>query len=73
MTLEEIFSDYIRENRDGARSEMYFFEMQRGPPAAIRRAALCEMPSGKRPHAQVRVICYNHDAQYQRANQTSYD
>lgn len=48
MTLGEIVSDYIRNYRDDARSEMRFFESQRSPSEAIRKAALCELPSGER-------------------------
>src|SRR5206468_10453969 len=51
MTLEEIVSDYIRRYRNDARTEMRFFEIQRSASAAIRKAALCQMPSRKRhPH-----------------------
>jgi hypothetical protein len=55
MTLEEIVSDYIREYRPYARAEMRFFEVQRSPSAAIRKAALCELPSGKRHPHQRRI------------------
>ncbi len=55
MTFEEIVSDYIREYRDDARAEMRFFEIQRSPSAAIRKAALCELPSGKRHPHQRRI------------------
>lgn len=55
MTLDEIVSDYIREYRDRARAEMRFFEIQRSPSAAIRKAALCELPSGKRHPHQRRI------------------
>lgn len=57
MTLDEIVSDYISEYRDDAHSEMRFFEIQRSPSAAIRRAALCELPSGKRHPHQRRIPC----------------
>lgn len=55
MTLDEIVSDYIREFRDKARAEMRFFEIQRSPSAAIRKASLCELPSGKRHPHQRRI------------------
>jgi hypothetical protein len=55
MTLDEIVSDYIREYRDDALEEMRFFEIQRSPSAAIRKAALCELPSGKRHPHQHRI------------------
>ncbi len=53
MTLDEIVSDYICEYRERARSEMRFFEVQRSPSAAIRKAALCELPTAslkRHPH-----------------------
>jgi len=55
MTFDEIVSDYIREYRDDARAEMRFFEIQRSPAAAIRKAALCELPSRKRHPHQRRI------------------
>jgi hypothetical protein len=55
MTSEEVVSDYIREYRDDARAEMRFFEFQRRPSEAIRKAALCELPSGKRHPHQRRI------------------
>jgi hypothetical protein len=55
MTLDEIVSDYIREYRDDARKEMRFFEIQRSASEAIRKAALCELPSGKRHPHQRRI------------------
>jgi hypothetical protein len=42
MNLDEIISDY-------------FFEIQRSPSVAIRKAALCELPSGKRHPHQYRI------------------
>jgi hypothetical protein len=51
MTLDEIVSHYIGHYRDHARAEMRFFEIQCNPSAAIQKAALCALPSGKRhPH-----------------------
>ena len=55
MTLDEIVSDYIHEYRDDARAEMRFFEIQRSPSTAIRKAALCELPVGKRHPHQRRI------------------
>lgn len=51
MTFDEIVSNYIRNYRDAAREEMETFRRERNRTAAIRRAALCELPDGKRhPH-----------------------
>lgn len=55
MTLNEIVSDYIREYRDEARKEMRFFEILRSPSEAIRKAALSELPGGKRHPHQRRI------------------
>ena len=55
MTFDEIVSDYIREYRDDASAEMRFFEIQRSPSAAIRKAAQCDLPSGKRHPHQRRI------------------
>src|SRR4051812_47652994 len=55
MSLDEIIGDYIRNDRDAARAEMRFFEIQRSPSAAIRKAALCELHSGKRHPHQRRI------------------
>lgn len=51
MTFDEIVSDYTRNYRDAAGEEMETFRRERNCGAAIRRAALCEFPNGKRhPH-----------------------
>ena len=51
MTLNQIVAAYIREYRDAARVEMDTFRQERSRVSAIRRAALCEFPDGKRhPH-----------------------
>jgi hypothetical protein len=51
MTFDDIVSDYIRNYRGAARAEMEIFRRERSRAAAIRRAALCEFPDGKRhPH-----------------------
>ena len=55
MTFDDIVADYIREYRDDARAEMRFFEIQRSPTEAIRKAALCQMPGGKRHPHQRRI------------------
>lgn len=55
MTLDEIVSDYIRKYRDGARAEMDTFRNEKSGTAAIRRAALCELPDGKRHPHQYRI------------------
>lgn len=48
MNFDEIIAAYIRDHRDTAQAEMRFFEIQRGLAGAIRDAALCRLPSGKR-------------------------
>jgi hypothetical protein len=55
VTLDEIVGDYIGKYRDDARKEMRCFEIQRSPSEAIRKAALCELPSGKRHPHQRRI------------------
>lgn len=55
MTLDEIVSDYIREYREGARAEMDTFRNEKSRTSAIRRAALCESPDGKRHPHQYRI------------------
>jgi hypothetical protein len=55
VTLNEIVRDYIREYREDARKEMRFFEILRSPSEAIRKAALCELPGGKRHPHQRRI------------------
>lgn len=55
MTLSEIVTDYIREHRDNTRAEMRFFEIQRDLTQAIRKAALCVLPSGERHPHQRRI------------------
>ena len=55
MTFDEIVNDYTYEYRDEARAEMCFFEIQRTPSVAIRKAALRELPSGKRHPHQRRI------------------
>ncbi|HLH29753.1 MAG TPA: hypothetical protein VKY31_01030 [Terriglobia bacterium] len=55
MTLDEIVSHYIGHYRDHARAEMRFFEIQHSPSAAIHKAALCVLPSGKRHPHQRRI------------------
>ncbi len=69
MTLDDIVSDYIGEYRENARKEMRYFEIQRSPSEAIRKAALCELPSGKRhPHQRriPRALLEQAEAQLQR-------
>ena len=51
MTFDEIVASYIREYRDAARMEMDTFRREKNRASAIRRAAACEFPDGKRhPH-----------------------
>jgi hypothetical protein len=55
MTFDEIVSGYIDQYRHEARAEMRFFEIQRKRSEAIRKAALCMLPSGKRHPHQRRI------------------
>lgn len=55
MTLNAIVDHYIRHCRAQARAEMRFFEIQRSAFQAIRKAALCLLPSGKRHPHQRRI------------------
>jgi hypothetical protein len=55
MTIDEIVSDYIRQYRPHARSEMRFFVDQRSAAVAIEKAAFCTLPNGKRHPHQYRV------------------
>lgn len=55
MTLEEIVSAYIRDYRNGTREEMETFRLEKSRASAIRRAALCEFPDGKRHSHQYRI------------------
>jgi len=55
MTLDEIVSSYIREYRTFARAEMRSFEKESTLRDAIRRAALCQWPNGKRHEHQYRI------------------
>ncbi len=55
MTLDEIVKDYIRTQRPYSGAEMKDFANEPSPSAAIRRAALCELKSGKRHDHQRRI------------------
>lgn len=55
MMLAEVVDTYIRDCRDPARSEMRFFEIHQSLAPAIRDAALCRLPSGKRHPHQRRI------------------
>jgi hypothetical protein len=55
MTLDEIVKDYIRTQRPYTGDEMKDFANEPSPSAAIRRAALCELKSGKRHDHQRRI------------------
>lgn len=51
MTLDEIVAGYIRQYRERAEVEMDDFRREMNRVSAIRRAALCEFPDGRRhPH-----------------------
>lgn len=55
MTLAEIVNDYICTQRPHTGEEMTDFAKESSPSAAIRRAALCELKSGKRHDHQRRI------------------
>jgi len=55
MTLDEIVNDYIRTQRPYTSEEMMDFANEPSPSGAIRRAALCELKSGKRHDHQRRI------------------
>jgi len=55
MTLDEIVSSYIREYRTLARAEIRSFEKESTLGDAVRRAALCQWPNGKRHEHQYRI------------------
>ncbi|HEX4021944.1 MAG TPA: hypothetical protein VHX63_12415 [Acidobacteriaceae bacterium] len=55
MTLDEIVNDYIRTQRPYTGKEMMDFANEPSPSTAIRRAALCELKSGKRHDHQRRI------------------
>lgn len=55
MTLDEIVKNYIRTQRPYTGQEMIDFANEPSPSAAIRRAALCELKSGKRHDHQRRI------------------
>lgn len=53
--LSDVVDDYIREHRANAAREMKFYAGQRTLADAVRRAAACELPSGKRHSHQRRI------------------
>ena len=55
MTLDEIVKDYIRTQRPHTGQEMIDFANESSPSEALRRAALCELKSGKRHDHQRRI------------------
>src|ERR1043166_623041 len=55
MTPDEIVSSYIGKFRTMARAEMRSFENESTLHDAIRRAALCQWPNGKRHEHQYRI------------------
>ena len=55
MTMDEIVTGYISNHRPDALKEMRFFAIQRRLEDAIRHAALCHLPSGKRHPHQRRI------------------
>jgi hypothetical protein len=54
-SFEENIARYDADHRSRARRELRFFEIQRSLEDAVRRAALAEMPSGKRFRHQYRI------------------
>ncbi len=48
-------SAYIRDYRQRAGRELRFFKAQRSLPDVVSRAAMCELPSGKRHPHQYRI------------------
>jgi hypothetical protein len=55
MTIEEVVAAYIRDCRPAALREMRFFAIQHALEDAVRYAALCLLPSGKRHSHQRRL------------------
>jgi hypothetical protein len=55
MTIEEVVAACIRDCRPAALGEMRFFAIQRSLEDAVRYAALCLVPSGKRHSHQRRL------------------
>jgi hypothetical protein len=55
MTFDEIVDDYIFRWRVAARAEMRSFAREDSLTAAIRRAALCKRPNGKRHEHQCSI------------------
>ncbi len=55
MKLDEIVNHYIRTQRPYTCDEMMDFANEPSPSVAIRRAALCELKSGKRHDHQRRI------------------
>jgi hypothetical protein len=73
MTFDEIVAAYIRDYRQNARAEMRLFRILRTPSSAIRIAALCELPSGKRHPHQRRIpkpVLENAEARLQAIGRT---
>ena len=54
-TLRDIVGAYIRNKRDMAAKELRYFAVQRSLTDAVRRAASCELPGGKRHPHQRRI------------------
>jgi len=55
MSADEIVSHYITHYRDAASAEMRFYQIHSSASAAIHKAALCILPSGKRHPHQRRI------------------
>lgn len=54
-SLRDVAHAYIKTHRKGAARELRFFAVQRTLADAIRKASLCELPSGKRHCHQRRI------------------
>jgi len=54
-TLQGVVQAYIDRHREPASRELHFFTIQRTLGEAIRKASLCQLPSGKRHDHQRRI------------------
>jgi hypothetical protein len=54
-TLEQIVRHYVDDHQDRARRELRYYAIQRTDEEAVRKAALAQLPNGKRHPHQYRV------------------
>lgn len=54
-TLEQIVRDYVDDHQDRAHRELRYYAIQRTDEEAVRKAALAQLPNGKRHPHQYRV------------------